>query len=539
MGAGRTELSGCHPGGAVLFVRLHLLIEFLLRLLAEVAAFLDGLLDDLLLVLSFLSQRCFPFPVGGQRELRFGIRSRGAQNDLKCLTRRTLVQLLHLNASCLCGSAPCLVCGCCPSSNNSTVTRLVFSVFLLLGTMVSVIMILPGMETQLRKIPGFCQGGTTILGIENQVKCDVIVGYKSVYRMCFAMACFFFLFSAIMIRVRNSRDPRAVIQNGFWFFKFLILVGITVGAFFIPDGAFNSVWFYFGLVGSFIFILIQLILLIDFAHSWNKIWVENAEETQNKCWFAGLLSFTVLHYALAFSAVVLFYVYYTQPDDCTEHKVFISLNLIFCLIISVVSILPKIQELQPHSGLLQASLISLYTMYVTWSAMTNNPNRKCNPSLLSLVSHANTTQPSASPDSGHVQWWDAQGIVGLVIFLFCTLYASIRSSSNAQVNKLMQTEEGTGSGGEGVVGEDGVRRAVDNEEEMVTYSYSFFHFHLCLASLYIMMTLTNWYQPDTTTQAMQSTMPAVWVKMCSSWLGLGLYLWTLIAPLIFPDRDFS
>lgn len=58
---------------------------------------------------------------------------------------------------------------------------------------------------------------------------------------------------------------------------------------------------------------------------------------------AGLLSFTLLHYALAIAAVVLFYIYYTTPDDCTEHKVFISLNLIFCVIISVVSILPKIQ----------------------------------------------------------------------------------------------------------------------------------------------------------------------------------------------------
>ncbi len=26
----------------------------------------------------------------------------------------------------------------------------------------------------------------------------------------------------------------------FWFFKFLILVGITVGAFFIPDGTFHD-----------------------------------------------------------------------------------------------------------------------------------------------------------------------------------------------------------------------------------------------------------------------------------------------------------
>lgn len=46
-------------------------------------------------------------------------------------------------------------------------------------------------------------------------------------------------------------------------------------------------------------------------------------------------------------------------------------------------------------------------------------------------------------------------------------------------------------------------------------------------------------RPDTSTQTMQSSMPAVWVKMSSSWLGLGLFLWTLVAPLLFPDRDFN
>ncbi|XP_077577197.1 serine incorporator 2-like [Stigmatopora nigra] len=441
-------------------------------------------------------------------------------------------------ASCLCGSAPCLLCGCCPSSNNSTVTRLVFSFFLFLGTLVSAIMILPGMETQLRKIPGFCQGGSTIPGIENQFDCDFILGYKSVYRMCFAMTCFFFLFFLIMIRVKSSKDPRAALQNGFWFFKFLILVGITVGAFFIHDPTFNIVWYYFGLVGSILFIIIQLILLIDFAHSWNKAWVENAENNDNKCWYAGLLTFTTLNYALAFSAVVLFYVYYTQPDDCTEHKVVISLNFLFCIIISIVSILPKVQEAQPHSGLLQASIISLYTMYVTWSAMTNNPNRKCNPSLLSLLTNVSSSTPTDEPNPGYLQLWDAQSIVGLVLFFLCTLYASIRSSSNTQVNKLLQTEEGNGDSGD-VVLDDGVRRAVDNEEDGVTYNYSAFHFHLALASLYIMMTLTNWYYPNTSTQLMQNSMPAVWVKVCSSWLGLSLYLWTLVAPLCFTDRDFS
>lgn len=58
---------------------------------------------------------------------------------------------------------------------------------------------------------------------------------------------------------------------------------------------------------------------------------------------AALLTVTVLNYILAFTAVVLFYVFYTQPDDCTEHKVFISLNLIFCIGVSVIAVLPKVQ----------------------------------------------------------------------------------------------------------------------------------------------------------------------------------------------------
>ncbi|XP_054911926.1 serine incorporator 1-like [Poeciliopsis prolifica] len=442
-------------------------------------------------------------------------------------------------ASCLCGSASCLLSSCCPSTYNSTISRLAFSFLLLLGTLVSGIMIFPGMEEHLKKIPGFCSGS-----IISSVNCDIFVGYKSVYRVCFAMACFFFLFSIIMIRVRSSKDPRASIQNGFWFFKFLALVGLTVGAFYIPDGTFNTVWYYFGVVGSFVFIIIQLILLVDFAHSWNQSWLEKAENGNTKCWFAALLSFTLIFYALAFTAVVLFYVFYTQPADCTEHKVFISLNLLFCIAVSIVAILPKVQEAQPTSGLLQASIISLYTMYLTWSAMTNNPNKQCNPSLLSLVQSKPTASPvgpSPTPAPGNVQWWDAQSIVGLLIFLFCTLYASIRSSNNSQVNKLMQTEEGQGLTADSDVsaGEDGVHRAVDNEEEGVTYSYSFFHFSLFLASLYIMMTLTNWYQPGTDDKTMRTAMPAVWVKICSSWIGLALYLWTLVAPVALPDRDFS
>lgn len=60
--------------------------------------------------------------------------------------------MLSLQVSCLCGSAPCLLCGCCPSAKNSTVSRLLFTFFLFLGTLVSIIMIIPGVEKELYKV---------------------------------------------------------------------------------------------------------------------------------------------------------------------------------------------------------------------------------------------------------------------------------------------------------------------------------------------------------------------------------------------------
>ena len=70
----------------------------------------------------------------------------------------------------------------------------------------------------------------------------MFVGYLAVYRIEFATVMFFLLLAIIMLGVKSSRDPRSGIQNGFWAIKFLILIGIIVGAFFIPikDGMFTE-----------------------------------------------------------------------------------------------------------------------------------------------------------------------------------------------------------------------------------------------------------------------------------------------------------
>ena len=72
--------------------------------------------------------------------------------------------------------------------------------------------------------------------------------------------------SILMIGVKTSNDPRAGLQNGFWGIKYLIIIASMIASFWIPNGTFGTVWMWFGLIGGFLFILIQLVMIIDFAH---------------------------------------------------------------------------------------------------------------------------------------------------------------------------------------------------------------------------------------------------------------------------------
>ena len=72
------------------------------------------------------------------------------------------------------------------------------------------------------------------------------------------------------------------------------------------------------------------------------------------------------------------------------------------------------------------------------------------------------------------------------------------------------------------------------EEEPVSYSYSFFHFVLFLASLHVMMVVTNWHSPDEKAdfKKLIKNWAAVWVQMASSYICCLIYIWTLVAPVI-------
>jgi len=326
-----------------------------------------------------------------------------------------------------------------------------YALILLLTLIVSCVLLSPGLQDSLQSLP-FCKeadGGTSssVTDIIQDsatswiptVECKNAVGYLGVYRLCFIVTLFFLLFSLIMIGVKKSSDPRAGIQNGFWAIKFIIIIGGMVGSFFIPVGTFGEVWMYFGMIGGFLFILIQLVLIIDFAHSWAEAWVGNYEETESKGWLAALVTVMMTCYGLSIAAIVLLYYFYTgdHPGDCKLHEFFISFNMLLCVGLSIISILPQVQERMPKSGLLQSGLITLYIMYLTWSSMANNPDGKCNP-MYPVTPNNSTTDGSttSAPDTQSQQHMDTTSIIGLVIWFLCLLYSSVTTASSSQAAKL-------------------------------------------------------------------------------------------------------
>uniref|UniRef100_A0A0X3NJ34 Putative serine incorporator n=1 Tax=Schistocephalus solidus TaxID=70667 RepID=A0A0X3NJ34_SCHSO len=431
-------------------------------------------------------------------------------------------------ACCFCNAAAGLCCACMPSCKNSTSTRIMNGVIVLIITVLSALCLAPGIGDLLKRIPALCS--------ETQKSyCENISGYSAVYRICFAGAIYYFFMSLLMIRVSSSRDCRAHIHNGFWFFKIALIIGTMIGAFFITDQQFITTWMFFGIVLGFLYILVQLVLLVDFAHTWNEVWVNAYEETESRIYACALLFTTFFFYGLSIAAVVLFYIYFGNADACVLGKTLTSFNLILCVIATVVSILPAIQEKTPRSGLLQSSIITAYVMFLTWSALINVPVAACNP-----THHFNETTSGTTQSSSLKFTWNTG--ISLVVLVLSVIYACIRNSSHTAVGKLTMaggediSRAETGSAPE--TSQHG-QTVWDNEKDGVAYSYSMFNFMMMLAIMYVMMSLTQWYKPSAETMLLGPSYASVWVKAASSWCCIALYVWTLVAPVVFPDRDFS
>jgi len=114
--------------------------------------------------------------------------------------------------------------------------------------------------------------------------------------------------------------------------------------------------------------------LVDFAHSWTESWVGKYEKTESRWWAGALLCASIILYLVSVALTILMYVFFMEnPKKCWHNPMFITLNMVFCFFVSVASVHPKLQEKNPRIGLLQAAVVTTYTTYLVWSALSSQP----------------------------------------------------------------------------------------------------------------------------------------------------------------------
>lgn len=96
---------------------------------------------------------------------------------------------------------------------------------------------------------------------------------------------------------------------------------------------------------------------------------------------------------------------------------------------------------------------------------------------------------------------DNNAIIAVILAFLIVLYTSIKSTqASRDATKSSAASETTTLWEPELTSdinlmENGDRQQlIDDEKDQVVYSYSLYHFILVLTSLYIMMTLTNWYR---------------------------------------------
>jgi len=306
--------------------------------------------------------------------------------------------------------------------------------------------------------------------------------------------------------------------------KFVLFGILVVCAFYIP----NPFFFYYGRVALFcsaVFIILQMLMLVDFAHALNEGWVERYESTGKNqyIWFLTICS--LICYSTSGVLTFLMYFYQMGPQSWTS-PFFVSLNILLCLCITLLSIHPTVQNADRSTpiGLFQASFVTFYSTYLVFAGLMDDTD-------------------SSSLETTTL-------IMGSIFIVICVGYTAIRISGHEETYFGHEEDESSvnltavemDDASEAKVEKIAVEKPAETEEKGPTsYNYSFFHLVFALGAAYVCMLMTSWatISNDTNnTLKIDSGQTSMWVKIITSWVVLTLYMWTVIAPIVCTSRKW-
>ncbi|ATZ57835.1 Bctms1 [Botrytis cinerea B05.10] len=476
----------------------------------------------------------------------------GALLSIPLLAVPSMGTVMGFAASC-CGAATCsAVCSACGKCGNSVATRIAYALILLINSILSWIMLTPWAINKLQ--------GLTLDYMKISCPEGECYGWVAVHRINFALGIFHLIMASMLLGVNSSKNPRAAIQNGFWGPKIIAWLGLIVLSFLIPDGFFLVWGNYIAFTGSTLFLLLGLILLVDLAHTWAEYCLEQIEAYDSRAWRGILIGSTLGMYACSLAMTIVQYIFFAGAG-CSMNQTAITLNLIFLIVVSVVSVHPMVQEFNPRAGLAQSAMVAIYCTYLTMSAVSMEPDTKhCNP----LIRAQGTRTTSI--------------IIGAIVTMLTVAYTTTRAATQGvalggkgkrialpeddehdlvtqqpdsrremRAAALRQAVEEGSLPADALLDDDDEsdsgNTAKDDERTSTQYSYALFHVIFFLATTWVATLLTmnmdEYTDGNTSFAPVGRTYWASWVKIISSWVCYGIYTWTLVAPVVLPDRfDF-
>ena len=235
-----------------------------------------------------------------------------------------------------------------------------------------------------------------------------------------------------------------------------------------------------------------------------------------------------------------------------------QVNLIILLIISAISVHPTVQEFNPQAGLAQSAMVAIYCTYLTMSAVSMEPDDKhCNPlirargtrtvsivigAIVTMLTIAYTTTRAATQGialgakgtHAYSKLSDEEVEHGLVDQQPGNSRREMRAEAlRAAVEAGSLPSNALDDDDDSDDGHD----AKDDERSGTQYNYTLFHVIFLLATMWVATLLTQ--NIDTQAEgvaAVGRTYWASWVKIVSAWVCYLIYAWSLIAPVVMPER---
>jgi hypothetical protein len=247
------------------------------------------------------------------------------------------------------------------------------------GTIMSFVTIIIGIVVSIityRYAPNYINTSDFNNLCENNEYQDSCKANSAVMRMSLAMTIIFAI-QAIGTKLFTK------FYDTFWVIKFCAFIGLVIWFFNIENDIFDTDGYaWFARITGFFFLILQQVILIDLAYTWNEKWIKYSlvEESdsvsllEGNCWLCGIIFFSLVFYVLSFGAIgVMFWQF---NNDCSDTMVILSLTIVLSVVATFIQLF-----VSDTGSLLTSSIMTAYATYVAYSAITLNPSSTCNPTL--------------------------------------------------------------------------------------------------------------------------------------------------------------